>query len=167
MKNKIVDKKDKEKIELVITHCEMFLYGFHQPSFLLSDFTPTRERIIADLYNIFTGMHLISTMFLLDKENNPMGGFCYRILGPLGLGHLLKPIKKIMDTPLDKTTFGNYIRRSRAKLATHGDLSFSSLRFEEQEITFDNKKILKFQKLMERLDEEVESLKNKLEEYIK
>jgi hypothetical protein len=54
-----MNKKDKEKIELVITHCKMFLYGTNLPSSAIK----TEPVIIADLYNNFALMHLISTMF--------------------------------------------------------------------------------------------------------
>ena len=161
-----MNKEKREKIELVILHCEMFIYGTNDPFLSVR----AKYKTIPWFYNIFCLMHLISTMFLIQdysEENRPMSGFCYRTLKPLGLGDLLKPIQKIMDTPLGNTTFGDYIRRSRAKLCTHGDLSFKSLPGEEQKITSNNKEVLKFQDLMEKLIQEVIILKEKLEKNIK
>ncbi|HIH36872.1 MAG TPA: hypothetical protein HA232_03070 [Methanocellales archaeon] len=154
-----MNKKDKEIIDLVIFHCEMFEFGF---SFI-------DPRPIAQLYNMFAGFHLISTMFLIKDQrdkDSPMGGFCYRVLKPLHLEHLLDPIKKIIDTPLGDTTFGDYIRRSRSKLATHGDLSFNSLPLTERKITFNNREVAKFQDLLAELAKEVRILKNNLEKYL-
>ena len=144
----------------------MFLYGTKDP------FLNIRAEFGSApwFYNNFCLMHLISTMFLIKdskKEASLMGGFCYRILKPLGLSDLLKPIKNIFDVKLGKTTFGDYIKRTRSRLATHGDLSFRSLPVAEQKITFSKPLVLKFERLMEKLITEVEVLKNTLEGYIK
>jgi hypothetical protein len=71
-----------------------------------------------------------------------------------------------MQTPLGKTTFGNYIRRTRNTLGTHGNLLFYSLPVTERNISFSDEDVLKFQTLMEKLIQEVQTLKNKLEDYI-
>ena len=156
-----INEKDKENIHLVIFHCRMFEYGFSQTySPILEAFGVTDR--IARFYHQFAGLHLISTMFLVDKGDKPMGGFCYRVLEPLGLGDLLDPIRGIMESPIGNTTFGDFIRRSRNKLAVHGDLSFGSLPSVDKQVPFDTNAVEGFQDLLERLAEEVENLEDNL-----
>lgn len=155
-----MNKKDKEKIRRVIVHCKMFEYGFNQTyRFPIDD-------PISLNYDSFAGLHLISTMFLLDKGNKPMGGFCYRILEPMRLAVLLEPIREIVESPIGNTTFGNFIRNSRNKLATHGDLSFASLPVVDKKLPFSNDLVERFQYIFERLAEEVKNLENNLEKML-
>ncbi len=156
-----MNEKDKENIEPVIFHCKMFEYGFSQT------YSPTLEALgvtdpIPRLYNEFAGIHLISTMFLLDKGNKPMGGFCYRVLKPIGLEGLLDKIREIMELPVGNTTFGDFTRHSRNKLTVHGDLSFASLPSEVKEVPFNESYVEEFQELLEKLAVEVKCLEKNL-----
>ena len=156
-----MNEKDKENVELVIFHCKMFEYGFSQT------YSPALEALgvsdsIPRFYNQFTGLHLISTMFLLDKGDKLMGGFCYRVLEPMGLEGLLDQIREIIESPIGNTTFGDFIRHSRNKLTVHGDLSFYCLPSVDKEVPFDEHVSQSRQGLLERLAEEVKNLENKL-----
>ena len=155
-----MDEKTKESIELVIFHCEMFLYGYKGPPDAI--FNP-----VANSYNQFAGLHLVSTMFLIqDVPKEPMGGFCYRTLEPLGKSDLLDAIRQLFETPVGQTTFGDFMRLSRNKLATHGDLSFSQMPEKTQSLPFDRNAFRKFQKLMGELAEEVSRLRCRLKEIV-
>ena len=155
-----MDAKTKESIELVIFHCDMFLYGYQGP-------TDAIVNPVANSYNQFAGLHLISTMFLIqDDRKEPMGGFCYRTLEPLGISDLLDAIRQLIETPVGQTTFGDFIRYSRNKLATHGDLSFSQMPKNTQSLPFEENAFRKFQKLMGELAEEVYRLRCRLKETV-
>lgn len=156
-----MNEKDKENIELVIFHCKMFEYGFSQT------YSPTLEALgvadqIASFYHQFAGLHLISTMFLLDKGDKPMGGFCYRVLETMGLESLQDQIREILESPIGNTTFGDFVRHSRNKLTVHGDLSFDSLPSTDKEVPFDEDAFQSFQDLLERLAGKVKNLENNL-----
>jgi len=157
-----MDDKAKKSIELVIFHCDLFLYGHSgTPQIAFNN--------IARLYNLFAGLHLISTMFLIQdskKNPKPMGGFCYRVLEPLGLTDLLKDIQQILETPLAKTTFGDFIRLSRNRLATHGDLSLERMLEKALSLTKDRNAVDKFEELMDELAGEVDTLRDKLKELV-
>ena len=157
-----MDGKARESIERVILHCDMFLYGN-------TGSADTFLNPIARRFYDFAGIHLMSTMFLIqDSQHNPkpMGGFCYRVLEPLGFAYLLEGIQQILQTPLGQTTLGDYIRRCRNKLATHGDLS--AARMPEKELSFlhyDNAEV-DHERLMDELQREVQKLRSKLEELL-
>lgn len=151
------ERKVAESIEILILHCRMFCYGYRDSLEFLID-------PIASLYNQFAGLHLISTMFLIkDKKREIRGGVFYRVLQPIGLEHLLAPIWEVMDLPLGNTNFGDYLRISRNKLTTHGDLSFMSLPSDVQHITFDEDAVEQFNELLEKLAECVIELQDSLE----
>lgn len=154
-------KSDKDTIQLLIIQCHMFEYGFN----LSPDYA---EQPIGFLYHGFAGLHLISTMFLTkdDGETGPRYGVFYRILKPMGLEYLLVPIWKIMDSRVGKTTFGEYIRHSRNKLCTHGNLSFESLPPQIQALAFDASTNTEFQRLLEKLSQKILSLQHDLEKVV-
>jgi hypothetical protein len=72
--------------------------------------------------------HYSSSMFLMDTnkpthKDLPMGGTVIRVLYPLGLFYLLKPLKSVLDEPLGQTTFGDTILKLRHTHLVHGDFS--------------------------------------------
>ena len=156
-----MNEEDKKTIELVIFHCRMFEYGFSQtysPSLEAAGFADPIPRF----YHMFAGMHLIFTMFLVDKADKRMGGYCYRVLEPMGVEGLLDKIGEIMDSPVGSTTFGDFIRHSRNKLTVHENLGFDSLPSVDKEVPFDEGAVQSFEDLLERLGEEVKNLENEL-----
>jgi hypothetical protein len=151
----MTNEEAKGNIRLVILHCRMFEYGFSQ--------TPDTVRdTVGRLYHQFAGLHLISTMFLIDRNDRVMGGFCYRALEPIGLAHLLEPIREILGSSVGDTTFGDFIRRSRNKLTVHGDFSLESLPVAEREVPFDSDARKGFAVLLERLANEIKKLQDEL-----
>lgn len=155
-----------EKLELVVFHLEMLQYGMNQK------FSPQFEQLgisspIHRLYNTFALMHLITTMFLLDKGSLPMGGFCYRALADLGLANKLRPIRRTLESRVGKTTLGDFIRHSRNKLATHGDLQFASLPPETQAVPGSQRAVAQFDRLMNNLESQAATIRVVLENRLK
>jgi hypothetical protein len=107
----------KEELERVLFFCQMFNYGFG-PAGLW-----TVNNSIARGYNTFACIHLVYTMFIVDKKDKPIGGFIYPILSQLKKQNLLDQVEKILGEQVRSTTFEDYLRKYRNKLATHGDLS--------------------------------------------
>jgi len=155
-----MDGKARESIERVILHCDMLLYGN-------TGSADTYLNPIARRFNDFAGIHLISTMFLIqDNKKDPMGGFCYRVLEPLGFADLLKGIQQLFQTPLGQTTLGDYIRLCRNRLATHGDLSAAQMPEKELSLLhYDNAEV-DYERLMDELQREVQKLRSKLKELL-
>jgi len=78
--------------------------------------------------------HYTSSMFLVDTsrpshKHLPMGGTVIRALDPLGLSHLLEPLKEVLDEPLGQTTFGDTILNLRHSHLVHGDFSPERLEY--------------------------------------
>lgn len=161
MNLRVVDRPEEiDALELVAVHCRMLQYG------MSLSFSTTLEHLgvvskVPRLYNIFALMHLVVTMFLVDGENGSRGGACYRLLHPLGLEKWLKPIDRIMQRKVGATTLGRYLRVSRNKLATHGDLSFASLPAEMQAIPSSTRALGQFERAMQRLQQEVRKLEER------
>jgi hypothetical protein len=162
MPSRRLTKSELEQLDLLIFHLSMLQYGM---SLTFSRQLEELSNIgsVPRLYNTFALMHLITTIFLVDKRQLPMGGFAYRVLIRLRLAHLLEPIRKTMERKLGKTTLGDYLRRSRNKLAVHGDLDFASLSTDEQDVTFNEKALQTYERLMEQFERQVGRLKTKLE----
>ena len=85
--------------------------------------TPTRF-YLNGIYNY------ISSLFLIDRskpthKNLPMGGTVIRALFPLGLDHLLIPIKTILDEPFGEISFGKTILTLRHGDLVHGDFTIT------------------------------------------
>jgi|GEM_PF-2971321 len=154
-------------LDLVVGHLMMLEYGMSQK------FSPELEKYgitlpVQRLYNTFALMHLITTMFLLDKKDHLlMGGFCYQALNSLGLADKLEPLRKTFDGKVGKTTLGEYIRLSRNKLATHGDLTVFSLPPAVQDASGSPRAIAQFDRLMEKLDGQTTRLRIILENRMK
>lgn len=78
--------------------------------------------------------HYTSSMFLVDTSKPThkdllMGGTVVRALHPLGLSHLLAPLKSVLDEPLGQTTFGDTILSLRHSYLVHGDFSPERLEY--------------------------------------
>jgi len=99
----------------------MFRYGFG-PAGLCTINDP-----VARGYNTFADIHLVFTMFLVDKKDKPIGGFIYPVLDRVGKAALLDDVKAVLGKKVAGTTFEQYLRAYRNRLATHGDLSTLSL----------------------------------------
>lgn len=72
--------------------------------------------------------HYTSSLFLVDTTKSthkdlPMGGTVIRGLDPIGLSHLLEPIKQVLDESFGDTTFGETILNLRHSDLVHGDFS--------------------------------------------
>jgi hypothetical protein len=155
-----------DKLGLVVGHFHLLQYGMGQ------EFSPQLERMgitspVAKLFNTFALMHLISTMFLLDKGGLPMGGFCYRTLAELGLANKLQPIRRTLESKVGKTTFGDFIRHQRNKLGTHGNLLFSNLPAEAEAVPGSPRAIAQFERAMDRLENQAATLRIVLENLLK
>ncbi len=102
-------------------------------------------------------------MFLVDRGELPMGGFCYRALDALGLGDKLRPIRRTLESKVGKTTLGDFIRHSRNKLGTHGDLHFSALPAEAQAVPGSPRAIAQFERAMDKLESQAANIRIVLE----
>ena len=110
-----------ERLRRALFFCQMFNFGFGRAG-IWSIHDP-----IADGFTTFADAHLVFTMFLVDKEGNPMGGFIYPILKEIGKEHWLDKTIGILNQTVESVRFEDYLRKWRNKLATHGDLSPGSL----------------------------------------
>ncbi len=156
---------DRNRILLVITHCDMLLHNMqlsHSPQLVALGV----QSMIPVFLNQFTFIHLVTTMFLVDKSQGPMGGACYQLLKPLGLADLLDPIARILDRPVGDTTFGDYVRISRNKLCVHGELTLDSLPECVKQVTYDEDAIQQFEDAGEHLGHVVQILRNRLAEIL-
>jgi hypothetical protein len=162
-----MNKKNKEKIKIIINHCEMFLYGTSVNPFL---FLYSENPEISAKYNNFCLINLVSAMFLVrdnkEKEDKHAGGFFYRLLKPLNYNYLLNPIEKLMKASVGETTFGDYQRKMRNNLCVHGDFSRESLLEAEKNLIYSEEGNKKFNSLFEELICEVNILKKELEKLI-
>jgi len=157
---------ERNRIQLVITHCDMLLHNLessYNPIFV--DFG--LQSMIPVFHDQFAFLHLITTMFLVDKEKGPMGGACFQLLQPLGLAGLLEPIMAILDEPVGDTRLGDYVRINRNKLAVHGDLTFDSLPEYVRQVTHDDDAIKQFYAATESLEEGVQTLRSELDKILK
>ncbi|MFC1557129.1 hypothetical protein ACFL5L_04020 [candidate division KSB1 bacterium] len=150
-----------ERIQLVITHCDMLLYNAEQ-SYSQDLIDLGIQSMIPVLHNQFAFMHLVSTMFLVDKNHNSMGGACYKLLEPIGLANLLDQIKNVLNKPVGRITLGQYIRINRNKLTVHGDLKFNSLPQYIRDVTFNEEAIEQFITAGQMLINGVQVLREKL-----
>jgi hypothetical protein len=155
------DLQKSKDLEGLITDLSMLLYGW-DASTRPGLFTPTSWSI-ADLYHMFAGTHLITSLFLVDKEESRMGGVVFRVLSRYDLEHWLEPIASILDSEIGKTTFGDVIRLNRNRLMTHGDFSLESLPAAVQAVTHEQEQAERFRTLMEDLMTEVFHLRKKIE----
>jgi hypothetical protein len=150
------------RIQLVITHCDMLLYNMKRT------FSPTMvalrlQDMIGVLHDQFAFLHLVTTMLLVDNKEGSRGGACYQLLQPLGFAAALDPILAVMEQPVGDSTFGEYVRINRNKLAVHGDLTFESLPHRVRRVTFDDDALQQFYAACEKLEEEVGALRDQLE----
>lgn len=174
----ILNSEQEDSLNRIVQHCEMFEYGMNQTMSIFSlfgvpnPFNPSE--IVAVAFNNFALIHLMYTMFLVDKGKSPMGGFICKVLEPLGHASLLEPIQQILGSSLGNVSFGDYTKIQRAKLCTHGDLAYESLdkhqKKEDQEkgafakvVPFQDASIEIHHQLMEQLIHEVEILKESVE----
>lgn len=113
------------QIATLISNLHGFCYGVErldEASFVTGPNSPPVRFYINSLY------HYISALFLLDREDNEMGGTVYKTLVPMGLSKLLTPIRHILDLPMgDGISFGETIRRIRNKFLVHGTFSPSDI----------------------------------------
>lgn len=114
---------DAEQIQLItiIATLNSFSYGVErldESSFVIGpDSTPVRF-YINSLY------HFIAALYLLDKDNDPMGGMVYKTLHPMGFDDLLAPVRDVLNKSMDAgVTFGETIRRIRNDFLVHGTFS--------------------------------------------
>ena len=89
------------------------LWGLHDP--------------VAEGFTTFADAHLLFTMFLVDKGDKPLGGFIYPFLHGAGKSDWMNEVIRVLNEPVGDVTFEEYLRKWRNKLATHGNLSPTSL----------------------------------------
>jgi hypothetical protein len=83
--------------------------------------TPVRF-YVTSIYNY------IATLYLLDREDLPMGGIAFKILQPVGLDYLLNPICSVLNSPVsEEISLGETIRRARNKTMIHGTFDTKSI----------------------------------------
>ena len=87
---------DIDILNRIIFHCEMYLHGVQGR---IEEIVEAFDgECLSKRFREFGLLHLISSMFLIDKENKPMGGFVYTLLKKLSLEHMLNNIKDILIT---------------------------------------------------------------------
>ena len=101
-------------------------------------------------------------MFITTDPPDRRQGVFHRTLDPMGHSDLLNEIDDILGSPLGKTTLRQFIRSKRNKLATHGNVAFSSQPHEVRDVSFDQESLKQFQDAMTRLDHAVFRLEQKL-----
>lgn len=110
-----------DRLRRALFFCQMFNFGFGRAGIWgIKD-------PIAEGFTTFADAHLLFTMFLVDKNTSPIGGFIYPILQEAGKAHWLDEIIRILSEPVGLIRFEEYLRKWRNKLATHGNLSPTSL----------------------------------------
>ena len=114
---------DDEYIQLVtiISTLHSFCYGaerLDEASFVTGPGSTPVRFYINSLY------HYIAALYLLNKENNSIGGMVYKTLAPMGLSSLLDQIKAVLDKPMEGSiSFGETIRKIRNDFLVHGYFS--------------------------------------------
>jgi hypothetical protein len=110
-----------DRLRRALFFCQMFNYGFGRAG-IWAVHDP-----IAHGFITFADAHLLFTMFLVDKRDNPIGGFIYPTLKEIGKAHWLDDTVRILNESIGPASFEDYLRKWRNKLATHGALSPTSL----------------------------------------
>ena len=118
---KVTPETTDERLHRALFFCQMFAFGFG-PAGIWGIKNP-----IAHGFTTFADAHLLATMFLTDKGTHPIGGFIYPILRDAGKAHWLDEVIRILNEPVGEVCFEEYLRKWRNKLATHGNLSPTSL----------------------------------------
>lgn len=106
-------------IVFLIHWIKQFCFGFDKMNEISNEYedgSPAKAFYLNAIY------HYIAIFYLLDKgPSDDMGGTFYKILKPYGFDDLLKPIQKIIQTSIGKTTFGEIIRVFRNKAIVHSN----------------------------------------------
>ena len=151
---------DQDAIDCLVRHCRMYLYG-------TSGSPEIRVNEVASDFFSFALLHLTATMFITtDHREGPEGVF-HRLLDPAGLSNWVRPIDRVLASPLGRTNLKAFIRVKRNKMATHGALAWRDQPAEVQAVTFDERALNEYRELMEQLDEEVRVLHGKLDRLTK
>lgn len=141
---------DRLRIERLLKLCRMFLYA-------CGGSPECRVNAVADDLFQFALLHVTSTMFITEE------GVFHRILNPMRHQALLAGVDAALDSRVGKTTLRQFIRSKRNKLATHGDLSFSSQPREVRNVTFSPRALQQFEAAMYSLESAVRALSRGLE----
>ena len=115
------DETFNEQMERALFFCQMFNFGFGRAG-LWGIHDP-----VAEGFTTFADAHLLFTMFLVDKGDKPLGGFIYPLLHRAGKADWMKEIIRVLNEPVEEVTFEEYLRKWRNRLATHGNLSPTTL----------------------------------------
>jgi hypothetical protein len=114
-----------EETAIFIIHAiRQFCFGFEKMNNLEEhyvDGSPGKAFFINAIYQ------QLAVFYLIDKRHSPIGGVFYPALKKHGLEKLLDPIRRLMETPLGNTTFGEIIRVFRNKVIVHPDFGDSDL----------------------------------------
>ena len=112
-----------EQIQLIALNVTLFSFCYgverlNETSLLTSpDSIPVR-------FYINSIYHYIAALYLLDKNDDPIGGMVYKTINPMGLSSILEPIKQILDRPMEgNLSFGETIKKIRNDFMVHGTFS--------------------------------------------
>jgi hypothetical protein len=114
---------EEEQIQLItlIATLHSFCYGaerLDEASFVTGPDSAPIRFYINSLY------HFIAALYLLNRDDDPIGGMVYKTLNPMGLSSLLDPIKEILEESMEGGyAFGETVRRIRNKFMVHGTFS--------------------------------------------
>lgn len=110
-----------EQLRRALVSCQMFNFGFGRAG-LWGLHDP-----VAEGFTTFADAHLLFTMFLVDKDDKPLGGFMYPLLHGAGKAHWMDEVIRVLNEGVGDVTFDECLRKWRNKLVAHGDLSPTSL----------------------------------------
>lgn len=158
-----LDEASTERLGLVVWHLRLLQRALSRH--FSSTMAEHDERYRLDMqFHSFGLLHLITTLFLLDRAKDAaLGGFIFPTLSSLELERDLAALGRTFQASLGNTTFGDYIRLSRNKLATHGDLTVASLPFALPVVVRDPAWIARHDALFTRLERQVDVLTRRLE----
>lgn len=117
----MADETFNEQLQRALFFCQMFNFGFGRAG-LWGLHDP-----VAEGFTTFADAHLLFTMFLVDKGDKPLGGFIYPLLHGAGKADWMNEVIRVLNEPVGDVPFEEYLRKWRNKLATHGNLSPTSL----------------------------------------
>ena len=113
-----------ETVVFIVHSIKQFCFGFEKMNEISEQYSAGSAGLAFFMSAIY---QQLSIFYLIDKKDKPMGGAFYPALKNIGYEHLLDPIKKLFDTPLGSTTFGEVIRVFRNKVIVHNEFIDSDL----------------------------------------
>jgi hypothetical protein len=107
----------RETVVFLVHSIKQFCFGFERLNEVARSCEPGSPAIAFYMSAIY--QH-IAVFYLLDKgRQDVMGGAFYNALRQIGHERLLEPVRKVLDTPIGSTTFGELVRVFRNKGIVH------------------------------------------------